>query len=70
MNQTELTNAQKVLLTKVGLLHTDWDCFHEDKEYLHIIRKASKPAEIRIIDRVNKKVLEPTKANQDNQITT
>lgn len=53
----ELTKAQEILLGKVGLFHTDWLLLYEDKKYLHIIRKEKSPAEIKIIDKKNKKVL-------------
>lgn len=66
----KLTRAQKVLVSKVGLFHTDWNCFYEDDVYLHLIEKNKSPAEIKIIDKEKKKVLEPSKANQDNQTIT
>ena len=53
----ELTKAQEILLGKVGLFHTDWLLLYEDKEYLHIVKKEKSPAEIKIIDKKNKKVL-------------
>lgn len=61
----KLTRAQKVLINKVGLFHTDWLCRFEDDRYLHVVEKNKSPAEVRIIDKDKKEVLEPTKANQD-----
>ena len=51
----KLTRFQKNLVDKVGLFPTEWMCFYEDNEYLHIIRKAD-PGEIKIIDK-NRKAL-------------
>lgn len=53
----KLTKAQEVLVGKVGLFHTDWLVRYEDENYLHIVRIGSAPAEIKIIDKKNKKVL-------------
>lgn len=53
----KLTRAQKKLVDQCGLFHTDWMCHYEDDSYLHIVRKGTSPAEIRIIDKSKKKVL-------------
>jgi hypothetical protein len=61
----ELTDDQKQTLVAVGLDPEDWLCRLEGKRYLHLIQKSRLPAELRIIDKEQKKVLAPTKANQD-----
>jgi hypothetical protein len=58
----ELTKAQEKLVNSVGLLHTEWLCTFEDAAYMHLIKKESNPAEIKIIDKKKRIALTPAKA--------
>lgn len=58
----ELTKVQEKLVDSVGLCHMDWLCTFEDAAYMHLIKKGSNPAEIKIIDKKKRIVLTPTKA--------
>ena len=65
----KLTRDQKVLVSSAGLEESEWLCHFEDFLYLHLVKKDSNPAEIKIINKNKKKVLAPSKANQDLNIT-
>lgn len=58
----KLTKAQETLVDSVGLFHTEWLCLFEDAAYMHLLKKESNPAEIKIIDKKKRIVLTPTKA--------
>jgi len=61
----KLTRSQKELLEMGGLNPLEWRYYFEDKQYLHILSAKSSEREIKIINKENRKVLEPSKANQD-----
>lgn len=61
----KLTRNQKELLDKIGLDPMEWRYYFEDKQYLHIKSAKQGSKNIKIIDKENRKVLEPSKANQD-----
>ena len=52
----KLTRAQKVLIGKTGLFHTDWLCHYEDDECLYLVAKNKSPSEFKIIDKKKKVV--------------
>lgn len=47
----ELNKKQEILVDSVGLYHADWLCTFEDAAYMHLLKKESNPAEIKIIDK-------------------
>lgn len=58
------TPEQEILINKSGLFHTDWLVRHEDENYLHLVAKNKCPSEIKIVEKIKRKVLAPA-SNQD-----
>ena len=61
------TLSQKKLIVAVGLDPYKWSVRYDGEQYLHIVDRNLEQREVRIIDKINGKLVESPGTNQSNQ---